>query len=168
MNLDEFNGMSRPDAEAVLTQCCSAARWVEQLIELRPFDSQSALLQSAESCWASMQEKDLLEAFEGHPKIGDPESLKRKFANTKNLASNEQSEVQRASEQTILELASCNQEYVDKHGFIFIICATGKSADEMLVSIKERLGNNREQELLQAAIEQQKITALRLRKLIDN
>ena len=115
-----------------------------------------------------MREQDLLEAFDGHPKIGDPDSLKKKYAATKKLATSEQSAVQYASDETIDELAACNQAYLDKFGFIFIICASGKSADEMLVSIKNRISNSRERELLLAAEEQRKITHLRLNKLFSS
>ena len=151
-----------------LLGCCSATRWAERLAGRRPFVSISALVESSDSCWGEMREQDLLEAFDGHPKIGDPDSLKKKYAATKELATNEQSAVQYASDETIDELAACNQAYLEKFGFIFIICATGKSADEMLVSIKNRISNTRERELRLAAEEQRKITNLRLNKLLDH
>ncbi len=159
--------MSRADAYATLLQCCAATRWVDAVLDLRPYSSVEGLLQAAKNCWSSMEEPDYLEAFDGHPKIGDPASLKAKYAATHTMASNEQASVQQANEKIIMDLASCNQAYEDKFGFIFIICATGKSADEMLSSIKARLVSNREKELQLAAMEQGKITSLRIDKLFN-
>lgn len=167
MQIQELNQMSRADAYATLLQCCAATRWVDSVLDVRPYSSVKVLLQAAEDCWASMEEPDYLEAFDGHPKIGDPASLKAKYAATHTMASNEQASVQQANEKIIMDLASCNQAYEDKFGFIFIICATGKSADEMLSSIKARLVNSREKELQLAAIEQGKITTLRIEKLFN-
>jgi 2-oxo-4-hydroxy-4-carboxy-5-ureidoimidazoline decarboxylase len=167
MQIQELNQMSRADAYATLMQCCAATRWIDEVLEMRPYSSVKVLLHAAEVCWASMKEPDYLEAFDGHPKIGDPASLKAKYVSTHTMASNEQASVQQASEKIIMDFASCNQAYEDKFGFIFIICATGKSADEMLSSIRARLVNNRDKELQIAAIEQGKITSLRIEKLFD-
>ena len=167
MEISVFNNLPREEVVKSLLTCCSALRWAEQLADLRPFISIAALREASDACWADMGERDLLEAFDGHPKIGDPESLKQKYAATKSLATSEQSGVRFASDATIDELANSNQDYLDKFGFIFIICATGKSADEMLASIKARITNNRDQELVLAAEEQRKITNLRLNKLFE-
>lgn len=114
-----------------------------------------------------MQEPDWLEAFDGHPKIGDPASLKKKYHSTQALASEEQSGVREATDQHIADLAKANQSYLDRFGFIFIICATGKTAEEMLGTILDRLNNTRDQELRIAAKEQLKITHIRLENLIS-
>lgn len=167
VQIEEFNNLPRYQALATLMQCCSASRWAEEIVGLRPFASLSALQESSQTVWAEMREQDLLEAFDGHPKIGDPDSLKTKYSTTKEIASSEQSGIKHASDQVIEELASYNQAYLDKFGFIFIVCATGKNADEMLTSIKQRLSNLRERELALAAKEQQKITTIRIDKLFE-
>ena len=109
-----------------------------------------------------MEKPDFMEAFDGHPKIGDPESLADKYRNTHALASDEQSSVEVASEEVIHKLAIANQQYKQKFGYIFIICATGKTADQMLDLINRRIYNDPESELAIAATEQQKITAIRI------
>ena len=124
------------------------------------------LYQKSESIWFSLSSKDWLEAFIHHPKIGDIDSLRKKFHNTKSISENEQSGVNDAAESTLKDLAESNQLYEDKFGFIFIVCATGKSADEMLALIKIRLNNNANAEMRNAAKEQNKITQLRLEKLL--
>ena len=110
--------------------------------------------------------QDYLEAFSHHPQIGaDPEKLRKKFKGTHQWASHEQSGMREASEACIQELAQRNREYYDRFGYIFIVCATGKTANEMLSLLKDRLSNTQETELLIAANEQAKITQIRLEKL---
>jgi OHCU decarboxylase len=112
-----------------------------------------------------LTEADWLEAFAAHPLIGDVDSLRAKYAATKTLAAGEQSGVASAGEATLAALAEVNRAYRDKFGFIFIVFATGKSAAEMLAILKSRIDNSREQEIRNAAVEQMKITRLRLQKL---
>lgn len=166
MQLGEFNDLTDADAETLLQQCCNASRWVQMMSDARPYTSIDQLLNEATARWNRMESPDWLEAFDGHPKIGDPGSLKKKYQATHGLASSEQSAVQSASDETLDALAAANASYADKFGFIFIICATGKSAQEMLQSISKRLGNQRQQELEIAAAEQLKITHIRLSNLI--
>ena len=121
---------------------------------------------SADRIWQESSEADLLQAFQGHPEIGDVSTLREKYRNTEKLAGHEQSGVNTASENTLHLLAQGNHDYKEKFGFIFIVCATGKSAEEMLGLLQKRLPNNREQELANAAEEQRKITHIRIEKLI--
>jgi 2-oxo-4-hydroxy-4-carboxy-5-ureidoimidazoline decarboxylase len=132
-----------------------------------PADDLVELLEDAEEQWYLCSEQDWKEAFAHHPKIGDAESLKKKFASTAHWASEEQGGVNTASPQTIEALAKGNQEYEKKFGYIFIIYATGKSAEEMLAILQSRLQNNPEVEIEVAADEQNKITKLRLEKLLE-
>src|SRR4051812_22776799 len=148
-----------------LGKCCGSSRWVERMVAERPFHTMEDLLAVAERVWWELSEGDWLEAFGHHPKIGDVESLRKKFASTANWAAGEQGGVSAASEEILRELAAGNEAYEKKFGFIFIICATGKSAGEMLAALRERLPHERDQELRIAAGEQAKITALRLKKL---
>ena len=108
-----------------------------------------------------------MEAFSHHPKIGDLSSLEKKFASTKEWASGEQSNVQTAAKETLIKLAEGNDAYLEKFGYIFIICASGKSADEMLSALETRLQNEHKKELYLAANEQNKITHIRLNKLFQ-
>lgn len=165
-SLSELNQLSTADAEFAFENCCTARSWIQGMAAARPFQSIEHCLQVADEVWADMQEADFLQAFEGHPKIGDVTSLKEKYAHTKKLASGEQSSVNQASDEVIERLARGNNEYHEKNGFIFIVCATGKSAAEMLALLEARLPNSREQELLNAAGEQAKITAIRINKLL--
>jgi 2-oxo-4-hydroxy-4-carboxy-5-ureidoimidazoline decarboxylase len=132
-----------------------------------PADSMEELLEKAEEIWAECSEDDWKEAFSHHPKIGDVESLTKKFATTAQWASGEQGGVSAASKETIEALAGDNRLYEEKFGYIFIVCATGKSAKEMLNILQSRLMNKPEEEIKMAAAEQNKITKLRLQKLLQ-
>jgi 2-oxo-4-hydroxy-4-carboxy-5-ureidoimidazoline decarboxylase len=166
MTLESLNSLTISDANEQFETCCGAANWVEKMNQNRPFQNKDDLYQKAESIWYSLSSKDWLEAFTHHPKIGNIDSLRKKFHNTKSISEDEQSGINDAAESTLKDLAESNQLYQDKFGFIFIICATGKSAGEMLALIKTRLNNNANAEMLNAAEEQNKITQLRLEKLL--
>jgi len=122
----------------------------------------------AETHWSKMNREDYMEAFDGHPKIGDPASLKKKYAATLSLADHEQSSVKLASDETIRQLARFNRRYEEKFGYIFIVCATGKSAEEMLALVKRRIHNDADNEIEIAAREQLKILLIRVEKMFDN
>ncbi len=128
--------------------------------------SLDALFTVANANWLGLEEKDYLEAFDGHPKIGDVSSLMEKYENTMELAAGEQSGIKIADQNTINELAQGNSDYHQKFGFIFIVCATGKSAGEMNTLLQARIGNNRATELRNAAEEQRKIFHIRLNKFL--
>lgn len=146
-------------------KCCGSTFWAQKLAEKFPFSSKEELKIESDKIWFSLSENDWKEAFTHHPKIGDVESLKKKFASTANWASGEQSGVQSAEEQTLIELKNGNEEYEKKFGYIFIVCATGKSAEKMLVILKSRLNNSPQEEIKIAMQEQNKITHLRIDKL---
>lgn len=166
INLEALNAFTKTQAEQAFLQCCTSSRWVALMVDSRPYHDREQCQATALKHWATMQEADLLEAFEGHPKIGDVNSLRAKYASTKDLASGEQSAMQQANEASIQGLAEGNKHYETKNGFIFIVCATGKSAEQMLALLQARLENRREDELIIAAQEQAKITAIRIDKLL--
>ena len=168
MTLVEFNRLVAGDARAALLNCCASQRWVETMERSRPYTSQDALLAQAERVWQRLEVDDYLQAFAAHPKIGDPESLAKKYAASHHLAKGEQSQVTTASDRTLAKLAQFNEEYFKRYGFIFIVFATGKSADEMLQLLVQRIDNPREQEITNAASEQLKITRLRLQGLFSD
>lgn len=166
MNLEKFNNLGKQQAREELIKCCTSLSWVEAVEKRRPFSNLRELKDFAQEVWFSLSKTDWLEAFEGHPMIGDVESLKAKFSNTKKMASSEQGLVVEADEEVIKELSTLNKEYFEKYGFIFIVFATGKSAVEMLNILKSRIVNSKEDEIKNASIEQNKITILRLEKVL--
>ncbi|MFV8816317.1 2-oxo-4-hydroxy-4-carboxy-5-ureidoimidazoline decarboxylase [Haliea sp. E17] len=153
-----FNGAALEDAEQVLVECCHCRRWAARVAGLRPFDSVAQLQSTAATVWDEMGEVEWLEAFAGHPRIGDLSVLRDKYSS----ASKEQGQVAAADETVLQDLMQLNRDYEARHGFIFIVCASGKSAAEMRDLLRERLPLSREAELRNAAAEQAKITALRL------
>jgi hydroxyisourate hydrolase len=168
MTLIEFNSLSKKDAGKELFSCCGSSGWQEKMMKEFPFSDEMVLLKHAQDIWYSQcNETDWLEAFTHHPKIGDVAGLTDKHASTQHLAVEEQSGVRVASTDSVQELARANMEYEARFGFIFIICATGKSADEMLRLLRDRLKNSLREELHIAMGEQCKITVLRLQKLLD-
>ncbi len=166
MTLEQLNQLPTAEAITAFMQCCVAERWVQGMVAARPFSSVEHLYDAADKIWQELEEADYLQAFEGHPKIGDVTSLKQKYASTKQLAVGEQSSVNQATDDVIQALALGNAEYEQRYGFIFIVCATGKSAAEMLALLKARLFNERTLELQNAADEQAKITHIRIEKLL--
>ncbi len=138
------------------------------MLQSRPFADDNAVFATADRIWATMERADILEAFSHHPKIGsDMQSLRARFPQTHQWSGQEQSAVQQANESTLQALAEGNRRYEQRFGYIFIVCATGKTAEEMLAFLQTRLPNPPEIELPIAAAEQAKITAIRLRKLPD-
>ena len=168
MTLEELNDLSKVDAKHTFMQCCTSEVWVNNMVNERPFITRQAMSGAADLAWKNLTELDYLQAFDGHPKIGDVNSLRAKYANTKALASGEQRSVKQASEQVLRELSVGNDEYQAKFGFIFIVCATGKSASQMLTLLQARLPNDRNTEIMNAAEEQRKIFQLRLDKCLKD
>src|SRR5690348_13992626 len=155
---EHLNLLDDETARAALMNCCAAAGWVEHMLAARPFESEYAVHQAADDAFKSLSEAEWLEAFAGHPLIGDVESLREKYAATKRLAAGEQSGVTGADVNALTELAALNHNYLNRFGFIFIVFATGKTAAEMLDILRSRINNSREAELRNAAIEQQKVS----------
>lgn len=166
MTLEALNDLTPEGARETLERCCGASAWIERVSGARPFASRAALDRAAEVAFVSLREHDWREAFAHHPKIGEVQSLREKFASTADWAGAEQSGASGADDATVHALAEANREYEARFGYIFIVCATGKNAAEMLALLRARLPNPPEQELRIAAEEQMKITRLRLQKLI--
>ena len=114
-----------------------------------------------------MKVQDWLEAFEHHPRIGDRQALAARFASTRNWSANEQVGVEKAEEDILDRLASGNEKYSQRFGYVFLVCATGKSALEMLNLLEARINNSPEEELQIAQQEQQKIMLLRIDKMFE-
>ena len=166
VSLTFFNSLPDDEARCLLKQCCEAKRWIALMSDSRPFSSRQAIREAATKHWQTMEKRDVLEAFAGHPKIGDLDSLRKKFASTAHLAGNEQAGTQQASESCLHDLKQWNQAYEEKFGYIFIICASGLSAQTMLDALKQRFTNEPERELAIAKGEQEKILLLRLTSMV--
>ena len=132
----------------------------------RPFVSLDELITKADSVWWSLDSEDWLEAFHSHPKIGEKKAAAPTPVEAQQWSEDEQSGLRNSAQQTLNEFADLNNAYEEKFGYIFIVCASGKSSEEMLAILRDRLKNNAAEELRIAAAEQAKITQLRLRKLI--
>jgi 2-oxo-4-hydroxy-4-carboxy-5-ureidoimidazoline decarboxylase len=164
--LERLNDLSEPDARAAFSRCCGALRWVEAMLASRPFASASELCAKADAVWSALGASDFLEAFTHHPDIGaDMNELRRKFAGTAELSQGEQAGAATATLATLVELRQLNRQYRERFGYGFIVCATGKSAEEMLEILRQRLTSAPDRELGIAAAEQAKITRLRLEKM---
>ena len=162
MTIAELNALPAGEAREVFERCCGSAAWVERMVARRPFVNFNHLLGIGYGFWTALGPADWREAFAHHPRIGDLESLRRRFAGTSDLASREQAAVAAASPATLEALAEGNRAYEERFGYIFIVFASGRSADEMLALLRARLGNDPEAELKIAAREQWRIMRLRL------
>ena len=162
--LKKLNEQEPAAAVQTLKTFCGSQRWAEGLEKARPFEDAAALYRQAERAWWALAEPDRLEAFSAHPRIGDKPQGTDAHAR---WAKGEQGGTAGASSETLEKLAQKNREYFDQHGFVFLICATGKSAPEMLSALEERLAKPRAEELRTAAEEQAKILRLRIGKYLS-
>ena len=168
MDLDALNSLPAAAAEAKLLKCCGCARWAHEVATRRPFTDETELKRSANEVWWYLSQEDWLEAFRSHPKIGEKKAAATTSTQSQRWSEDEQSRASQTAVTTATALAVLNQQYEDKFGHIFIVCATGKTADEMLDDLRARLDNAPDDELRIAAQEQAKITELRLAKLLGN
>ena len=166
MTVQQLNSLSADAAQEEFTRCCGASRWAAGMAARRPFDSIEDVYAASGTLWPTLTDADWREAFAHHPQIGDRDSLRARFADTRHWAAGEQAGAASAPNTILDALASGNAAYEAKFGHIFIVCATGKSAAEMLALLHARLPNPPAAELTMAAGEQRKITRLRLQKLL--
>lgn len=161
MTIKAFNKLNKAEKKKSLLSCCGSSSWGEWMMKQSSFADEKQLIDAAVEIWYNQCNSiDWLESFTHHPKIGDVKSLTKKFAGK------EQASVATASKKTISALIKANNEYEAKFGFIFIVCATGRSSTEMLRLLEDRLSNSIGEELHIAMGEQMKITILRFQKLI--
>mmetsp|Transcript_10016 Transcript_10016/g.10126 ORF Transcript_10016/g.10126 Transcript_10016/m.10126 type:complete len:179 (+) Transcript_10016:194-730(+) len=162
-----LNQLPLSDVRNGFLRCCGSQKFAEGLAEKLPFRSVEFLLAEAHSLWWVLKESEWRMAFEAHPRIGDKEALRKKFAHSE-WEKSEQSGAENASNDVIQQLEQWNIEYEAKFGYVFLICATGKSAEDMLNSLLERYPNDPDTEIRIAASEQEKITRLRLLKFLSS
>ncbi len=163
-----LNSLPPVEAEKELLQCCGSTRWAQQMAAARPYRTLENLTATANELWWSLDRNDWLEAFRSHPKIGEKKAADPVSTQASQWSGQEQAGVATASQETVDSLATLNRAYEEKFRFIFIICATGKTSDEMLSALRERLDHDAADELPIAAAEQSKITVLRLKKLLTS
>ncbi len=166
--IERFNRLSSARARKALHDCCGSKQWVERMIAQRPFRSVNNLLDAADKTWTNLSGKDWLEAFRHHPPIGGTRANGKQSSVARKWSSGEQSTAQKAAPETRGALAVANRTYQKTFGHVFLICASGKTSEEVLKNLEARLSNNRESELRIAAEEQRKITRLRLEKLLGS
>jgi 2-oxo-4-hydroxy-4-carboxy-5-ureidoimidazoline decarboxylase len=166
MTIDEFNALSESSAARELERCCGSRQWVTEMMRQRPFRSLQHLLDAADIASKLLSEDDWKEAFRHHPRIGDAAALEKKFFSTQTWASAEQSGMIGASRNIADEFMQLNERYEKTFGYIYVVCATGKTAEEMHADISQRILNTPARELATASAEQTKITRLRLQKLL--
>jgi OHCU decarboxylase len=165
--LDRINLLPAPEAESELLKCCGSNEWARQMADERPFESVTDLIAKADRVWWTLKPREWLEAFHSHPKIGQKKAAAAIIVDAQRWSEDEQSGIRNSARETLEALAKLNREYEDRFGYIFIVCASGKNSEEMLRILRQRLGNDPDEELRIAAAEQAQITQLRLRKLID-
>jgi len=163
-----LNSLPAEAAMKELLQCCGSRRWVAEVTAGCPYPSLEALLERANEVWWSLDQSDWLEAFRSHPRIGEQKAAEIVSAQSQQWSGQEQAGMSGASRETANTLAALNRAYELKFGYIFIICATGKTPDDMLSALCERLQHDVDAELPVAAAEQGKITELRLKKLLTS
>jgi 2-oxo-4-hydroxy-4-carboxy-5-ureidoimidazoline decarboxylase len=161
--LDRWNSLDAETASREVLPCCGSRAWADRLAAHRPFANAQMLLGDAERVWASLAERDWQEAFDSHPRIGEQHA---RAATVESLAwsSEEQRGAMSPDDARKLALAEGNRQYEERFGRIFIVCASGKSAAEILDILKARMSNTAAAELLEAAEQQRQITQLRLRR----
>jgi OHCU decarboxylase len=164
--LDRLNALPPDNAVRELLTCCGSREWARRMAAARPFADEAALLERADEVWWALEERDWLEAFRSHPRIGEKKAEAGQTSREQAWSAGEQAGMSSAAAQTQRALAEGNRAYDERFGFIYIVCATGKTADEMLALLRQRLGNDPAAELRVAAGEQSKITRIRLEKLL--
>lgn len=161
--LAEWNNTDEESAMGAMLACCGSRRWAAAMVAMRPFANIAALSEAADRIWATMAEPDWMEAFACHPRIGERNAAAGS-EKSRAWSAQEQEGAASATSDTMRQLAEGNAQYKEQFGFTYIVCATGKSAEEMLAILKRRSGSDRVGELKEAAEQQRQITQIRLGK----
>lgn len=165
--LARWNGLSAEDAGREILPCCGSRGWAAGMAGRRPLGNEAALLAAADEVWRELAVKDWMEAFASHPRIGERKAPESATAQSAVWSVQEQRDAAAADGAVKAALAAGNVEYERKFGRVFLVCATGKSASEILDTLRQRLRNDDATELQEAAEEQRKITTIRLRKWLQ-
>jgi len=165
--LARWNLLSDEAASQEILGCCGSAEWARQLAARRPLRDEFSIVTASDEIWNRLESKDWLEAFSKHPRIGERKAPQVASAQSAKWSAQEQQGVATAEEAIQLALGEANREYEQRFGRVFIVCATGKSASEMLDILRRRLQNDDATELHEAAEEQRKITNIRLKRWLS-
>jgi 2-oxo-4-hydroxy-4-carboxy-5-ureidoimidazoline decarboxylase len=168
MNLEQLNAAGEQEAVAAFLRCCGSTAWARQMASSRPFATLESMLERSDRLWSTLSGDDWREAFSAHPRIGGGRAAASGDTQSAAWSAQEQSGAAGAPADVAGRLAAGNREYEARFGYIFIICATGRSAAEMLDVLERRLGHDADEELSIAAEEQRRITRLRLAKLVES
>ena len=166
--LDRLNALSPDEAVATFAQCCAASEWAKAMAVQRPYRHPEALFETADRVWNDLGPDAWRDAFQGHPRIGEKKSAAGQTETEARWSAQEQAVAQQDDGGISAELAAAQRAYEARYGHIFLICATGLSAPEILAALRLRMRNDPEAELRVAAEEQRKITRLRLEKLLSS
>jgi 2-oxo-4-hydroxy-4-carboxy-5-ureidoimidazoline decarboxylase len=161
--LAQWNAADADSALIAMIACCGSRRWAASMVAQRPIETEEKLFASADRIWSTMGVPDWMEAFACHPRIGEPKA-EHATAKSREWSKQEQSAAHGAAPEVVERLAIGNALYEQRFGFTYIVCATGKSAAEMLAIQERRVNNDRVTELSEAAEQQRQITQIRLRK----
>lgn len=162
----EIDDVNEAKATEMLRSCCGASRWIAGMVKRRPFRTPDVALRVANEVWGTLEEKDWIEAFDHHPRIGGTKGTLAQDRRGSFWSEQEQSGAKAAPNDVKSELQQVNENYERRYGFIYIVSATGKTAEEMLADAQSRMHNDKTTELRIAAEEQRKIMELRLKKLL--
>jgi len=162
--LTRWNGLNEEMAAAKILPCCGSTRWAREMAQGRPFTDESELFSHSDAVWLNLASSDWQEAFHSHPRIGERRVAKTATQQSAEWSRQEQDQVEVSIPEIQAALARCNRLYEERFGRIFLICASGKSATEILVSLERRLQSDEQTEWREAVEQQRQITQLRLRK----
>lgn len=165
--LTRWNSLSAEEAENQILPCCGSRVWARGMASRRPIADEAALLEASDLTWRGLSEADWIEAFRSHPRIGESRASQPVHERSANWSAQEQSGVAGTDDDVKRALAGGNREYEERFGRIFIVCASGKSAAEMLAILRHRLQNDPETELREAVEQQRQIAQIRLKKWIE-
>jgi len=165
--LAAWNDSDAVAARDAMLACCGARHWADAMVAMRPIASIAHLSEEADRLWATMSEADWLEAFACHPRIGERKAV-HSPSQSGTWSRQEQAKVATAQDRILAALAEGNARYEERFGFTYIVCATGKSAEEMLAILERRLGSSRDAELREAAEQQRQILQIRLEKWLSS
>ncbi len=166
--MDELNKLNSKELKKIFFTCCGSEEFAKSLAEAAPFKNEDDLTNKADKIWHALSQEECLKAFSHHPPIGeDLDSLRQKYKGTSTFTIGEQKGIAGASDETLEKLGKLNQDYLKKFTFVFLICATGKSADQILDILKVRIQNSIAQEIKNAKEEQALITKIRLKKILQ-
>jgi 2-oxo-4-hydroxy-4-carboxy-5-ureidoimidazoline decarboxylase len=165
--LARWNEADSESALDAMLACCGAQRWASAMIAQRPIANETELHNAADRSWDRMNEEDWMQAFACHPRIGE-RKISHVSSQSSTWSSEEQSSINSTADAVLAQLAEGNARYESRYGFTYIVCATGKSPEEMLSILNRRLSSDRSLELREAAEQQRQIIHIRLRKWLES